>query len=345
MNLTGDILRKYIELFHQTYIDTAEKYLPKEILSSLLRYSLIKGRTIGYVSTQFGAGYEYVDADEQNIEVRVSSAQIEDFFTGAPNRVRKLKPAFLIGGKNTTIGMLTLAGAFPFRLASINASIRLIDIQFKALDWTRIVKFAELYGNRTVDFWSENNAISRAKDEILVALVDLNEAAKRSISLVEYLSRFKQKHVLILGDFSATGRQRLHSIKQILVDLGYVPILLDEVPDDLNYNLPQKATAVGSVARFIVIDDSSKAGHLVEFPHVQSNNWTTIVLRLDGSESTFMTKGASSYSKVILEKTYTLSSLDQILRESVEWAEQTIKELKRESQDIYPWRKNEKNIP
>src|SRR2546425_3371901 len=167
MNLRDNILRRYIELFHQTYIDTAEKYLPKEKLSSLLRYSLIKGGTVGYVSTQFGAGYEYVGADEQNIDVRVSSARIEDFFTGAPNRIRRLQPMLLLGGKNTTIGGLTLAGGFPFRLTSIDASVRLIDVQFKALDWTRIVTFAELYGNRTVDFWSENNAINRAKDEIL----------------------------------------------------------------------------------------------------------------------------------------------------------------------------------
>jgi len=345
MNLTDTILRNYIEFFHRTYIDTAEKYLPKDKLSLLLRYPLIKGRTIGYVSTQFGAGYEYVDADVQNIEVRVSSARIEDFLIGAPNRVRKLQPMFLIGGTNTTIGSLTIDGAFPVRLTSINSSVRLIDVQLKALDWTRIVEFAELYGNRTVDFWSEKNAISKAKDEILLALVDIHEAAEKAVSLEEYLSTFKQKHVLILGDFSETGRQRLNNIKQILVDLGYVPILLDEVPDDLNYNLSQKATAVGAVARFIVIDDSSKAGHLVEFPHVQSNNWTTIVLRLDGSEGTFMTKGASSYSKVIVEKTYIYSNLDQVLRDSVDWAEKTIIELKKESQDIYPWRKNEKNIP
>lgn len=344
MNLRDNILRDYIELFHRTYIDTAETYLPKDKLSLLLRYPLIKGRTIGYVSTQFGAGYEYVDADEQNVEVRVSSARIENFLIGAPNRVRKLPPMFLLG-KGSGIGSLTIEGAFPFKLASTDASVRLFDVQFKALGWTRIVKFAELYGNRTVDFWSEKNAISKAKDEILLALVDIHEAAKKSVSLEEYLRTFKQKHVLILGDFSETGRKRLNSIKQILTDLGYVPILLDEVPDDLNYNLSQKATAVGAVARFIVIDDSSKAGHLVEFPHVQSNNWTTILLRLDGSEGTFMTKGASLYSKVIVEKTYTYSNLDQVLRYSVEWAEKTIIALKKESQEIYPWRKNEKNIP
>src|SRR5205814_3704879 len=112
--------------------------------------SLIKGSTIGYVSTRFGAGFEYVDAGVQNVEVRVSSARIEDFFTGAPNRIRKLTPMFSLGGANSGISSLTIDGAFPFRLTSVNSSIRLTDVQFKAFDWTRIVKFAELYGNRTV---------------------------------------------------------------------------------------------------------------------------------------------------------------------------------------------------
>jgi hypothetical protein len=342
MNVREDSLRHYLEVFHQTYIDTAEKYIPQERLSLLLRYSLIKGRTIGYVSTQFGAGYEYVDADVQAVEVQVSSARIEDFFNRAPNRVRRLPTMFPLGA-NCGIASLTIEGAFPFRLASPDAFVRLFDVRFKALGWQRIVKFAELYGNRTTDFWSETNAVRRAKDEILIALVDLNQAAKKSTSLEEYLRTFKQQHVLILGDFSEAGRQRLNSIRQILADLGYIPILVDEVPDDLHYNLTQKATAIASVARFVVIDDSSKAGHLVEFSHVQSNNWTTIVLRLDGSEGTFMTKGASSYSKVIVEEIYTFSNLDQILGDSVEWAEKTISELGRASQEIYPWRKNEKN--
>lgn len=350
MNVRDDSLRHYLDVFNRTYIETAEQFIPHENLNLLLRFPLIKGGTIGYVSTQFGAGYEYVDADIQAVKVQVTSARIEDFFNRAPNRVRRLPTIFpiegaitTIEGAITTIGGMTLEGGFPFRLTSSHASIRLFDVQFKALGWQRMVKYAELYGNRTAEFWSETNAIRRAKDEILIALVDLNQAAKKSTALGEYLRTFKQQHVLLLGDFSEAGRQRLNSFKHILADLGYIPVLVDEVPDDLHYNLTQKATAIASVARFIVIDDSSKAGHLVELPHVQSNNWTTIVLRLHGSETTFLSRGVSSYSKVILEKTYTLSDLDQTLRESVEWAEKTIAELGRASQEIYPWRKNEKS--
>ena len=35
----------------------------------------------------------------------------------------------------------------------------------------------------------------------------------------------KQKHVLVLGDFSAEGRQRIDAIKSIL-SINYLPLLL-----------------------------------------------------------------------------------------------------------------------
>ncbi|MBI2999183.1 MAG: hypothetical protein HYY46_12185 [Deltaproteobacteria bacterium] len=124
----------------------------------------------------------------------------------------------------------------------------------------------------------------RAKDEVLLALVHLRESEKRSIPLSQYLSNYKEKTVLVLGDYGNEGRKRLEEIKGALVQLGYAPLLLDEIPDDLHYDLQQKAVAVGSVARFVVIDDSSKSGHLVEYSHGQINRWILIILRLDSSD-------------------------------------------------------------
>jgi len=195
-----------------------------------------------------------------------------------------------------------------------------------------------LYGNRTAEFWSEINAVRRAKDEILFALLDLKQAKKWSLSIAEYLRDFKEKTVLVLGDFSVGGRKRLEAIKGAIADLGYDPILLDEIPDDLNYNLEQKAVAVGSVARFVVFDDSSKSGHLVELIHSKINDWVTVILRLEGSKGSFMTRGASSYSKVIRESTYSFVDLPGVLSESVQWAEKTITELKLAGMRMYPWR-------
>jgi len=338
MNVRSETLYHYIQIFNETFLNTARSFLPEETLKSLRRYPLIQGGITGYISTQFGLGIEYLGEQSSGITIRTSSSRIEDFFTGAPSRVRKLPTMLKIGGSNCTVQGLTLEGGFPFRLASENASVRLIDVRFTAQGWSRDVQYAELYSNRRTEFWSEVKAVSRAKDEILIALLDLKESEKRVISISEYIRVFKGKTVLILGDYSDEGRGRLTAIRDAIADLGYSPIILDDIPDDLHYDLQQKAIAVGSISRFIIIDDSSKSGHLVEFKHVQDNRWVSIILRLEGSEGSFMTHGASSYSKVILEKTYSFENLSQILRDSVRWVENTIEELKIALATVYPWR-------
>jgi hypothetical protein len=195
------------------------------------------------------------------------------------------------GGGTFTFERINVEGFFPLRFSSENTFIRLIDVQFAAQGWTRFVRYAELYGNRRSEFWSEAKAISRAKDEILIALVDLKQSEKKVISISQYLKVFKQRTVLILGDYSPEGRKRLAAIGESIAHLGYSPIFLDDVPDDFHYDLQQKAVAVASVSRLVIIDDSSKSGHLVEFKDVQYNRWVTILLRLEGSESSFMTHG------------------------------------------------------
>jgi len=71
---------------------------------------------------------------------------------------------------------------------------------------------------------------------------------------------------------------------------------------------------------------------------VQANRWVTIVLRLEGSDGSFMTHGASAYSTVITERTYSPNTLHETLRESVQWAEDVINELKIKGLKLYPWR-------
>jgi len=69
VNVTENLLRRYIEVFNVTFLDTACAFLPKEIPEMLFHYSLIQGRVVGYVSTQFGAGFEYIGAESPGIEI------------------------------------------------------------------------------------------------------------------------------------------------------------------------------------------------------------------------------------------------------------------------------------
>ncbi len=127
-------------------------------------------------------------------------------------------------------------------------------------------------------------------------------------------------------------------ISGILEELGYGPILCKDIPDNVYQDLSQKVVAIGSIVRFVIVDDSSRSGHLMEINICKQNNWVTILLRAEGGNSSWMSAGVSQHSKVILEKSYNLIDPKPALTEAVGWAEDKLNELKSRFADIYPWR-------
>jgi hypothetical protein len=158
------------------------------------------------------------------------------------------------------------------------------------------------------------------------------------MSISDYLERFKQGHVLILGDFGAQGVERIERIKELLGARGYYGFTLSDVQEVPEYDLRQKLTAVAPVCRFILVDDSSRAGQAAELPIIEMLRVTTIVMRLRGSQSTFVTRGLSITSNVILEVDYDLTDIEQVLNEAVQWVESRIGELQDRFSRTYPWR-------
>jgi hypothetical protein len=300
-NVTDSQMEAYLQTFHDEYIRAVEQFIPPDERQRLQRYSLLPAKVTGYVSTQFGAGYEY-EIGEAELSVRHGSGRIEDLFLGAPAWLARQPPMILVGSGNG-IARLTIQDAFPFRLAGERSGLTLSEVSFVAGTWRRIVLYAQLSGNRGEEFWAEAQAVRRARDEVMVALLDLQQGAARGLDLGTYLRTFKARTVLVLGDFTA-GRARLEAIRASLVRLGYDAVLLDEVPEDLNYDLQQKFQAVGPVCRFLVFEDSTPSGHLVEMTLAASFNPIAIILREGTSKSTFMTQGLELTSKVAQEWTY-----------------------------------------
>lgn len=327
----------YLTAFARTFDETARRFLPAEHLTSLERQQYSTGPVVGHISTQFGAGYEYVPTSEGSA-VSHGSARIEDLLFGVPLRVRRLPVIAEVAGPNVTIQRLALADGFPLRLGPREASVKLIDVSMSALGWRRSVRFAELFGDNSTENWTEAKAVGRAKDEVLVAVVDVAQSRSRSLPLHAYLRAFKDKLVLVLGDYSGAGLRRLERIREILTSLGYSALLLKDVPDDFRYSLVQKVVAIGSVARFVVVDDSSKSGHLAELPEALHNNWVTVVLRMTGSDSSYMARGAGLSSKLVVEREYDSRDLEGVLRDATGWAEDRLKEYERGLATVYPWR-------
>ena len=338
MNVTGEGLKEYIEVFYETLHESSQNFLPTEHHKNLRHLSLLPARIVGYVSTQYGVAIEYIPGDETFIKIVKGSSRVEDLLVQAPKILRSIGPLFRILAPNIGVFGVILADGFPFRLFASEASLSIGNVTFKYKDWKRDVFYAELYSNRLRVNWNKEKAISRAKDEVLAALVEIKQAKSKNISISEYIAKFKEKTVLMLGDYDAEGEKRLKILSDTIKNFGYEPLLVKDIPDNPYQDIAQKVVAIGAIARFVVVDDSSKSGHLREIEICKQNDWITILLRSGGSGGSWMTAGISHHSKVILEKDYDLSSPGAAISEIVGWAEDKLKEIKEKFDFTYPWR-------
>jgi hypothetical protein len=343
MNLVERTFKEYLEVFHSTLSETANEYFPPDSSHKLLHLSFLPAQIIGYVSTQFGVGFEYVSAKETSVKIVIGGARVENIFLRLPKSYPNREAMIDIQGVDVLMSGFTMKveTRLPFQLTKQPSNVFIKEVCFEINSRKRIVNYGELYSNRDVENWSREKAITRAKNEVLSGLIELNRSRAKGISIDEYTSVHKEKTILLLGDYDETGLQRLQLIGNALEKLGYEPLLIKDVPDHPHQDLSQKVISAGAVARFIVVDDSSKSGHLMEIPICKQNNWVTILLRAESSEGTLMTAGASAFSKVILEKTYSLTSLEKDILEATLWAEETIKNLEKRFSEIYPLRKTD----
>lgn len=333
-------IRDYFRTFHRVYEDKLTAAVPESFRSKLLRYGHLQSKIVVYISTMYGIGYEYEYGSPGEIQIVKGSARVEEMVFRSPrglieqggNIVARIQaPRFHMSSSE-------IRGRLPCRLDSPDASAILDNLRITFRGRARTIEFAELFVNRSLEFWSKEQAVERAMDEVLQAVIGIHEMQRLSIPIDEYLVRFKKRHVLVLGDFSDEGRRRIAAIKVALGRRGYYPFTLDEIEEFSEYDLKHKLIAVASVCRFVVIDDSSRAGQSAEIPVIDTLRILAIVLRLRGSESTFVNRPLEATSRVIKEAEYDEESLDQAVGETTRWAEALVKELGERFAGAYPWR-------
>jgi len=331
-------MASYLERFHAVYIDTADRFVDDQLRPHLLRYSKMPTAVIGMVSTQHGAGFEYVEGEPRVSVVSASRPVEEMLFSGIPPAVRRGSPMFSLShSTGASIGKLTVSGGFPVRIEG-RSDLRLYEMASEGPGWRRAVEYAELHTDRSAEYWSDLMAVERAKDEVLLAVLDARLMRQRSLSLSDYLAHFKQRHVLLLGDFGTEGRERLARLRERVDALGYVTVTIDEVDEFPDLDLRKKLLAVATACRFVVVDDSSRSGQAAELPLIELARVIALVLRKEGSDSTFVTRGLSIASRVIREVAYTDTTFDDVVDAGMAWAEAERERIGAESQDVYLWR-------
>ncbi len=117
-----------------------------------------------------------------------------------------------LGGSMCSMTNLSLDGAFPMRLNREAASISFFNMSFQAGSWKRNIQYAQLFGTRKAEDWSIAQAVARAKDEVLAAIVEIQRAENGGVTLDQYIASHKERTVLVLGDYSTEGLARLNAI-------------------------------------------------------------------------------------------------------------------------------------
>ncbi|MGH7572308.1 MAG: hypothetical protein ACREMK_10735 [Gemmatimonadota bacterium] len=344
---TKDMFENYFAELHGSYRGIVDDHLSENDQRFLAgRFTRLTRPVVCYVSSTHGSGYEYVSGESHSItDLVISHFRIEDLLLGHPRDVRRWGArgyGAITPGANWHIENIHFEDSYPFRLELRRSSIRIVNCHFEALGWWhRDIDYAEMNGDNRGSVWTTNKAMEKGRTEahkdVAQLLTSIRRAEKLDVSLSTYWERFNKKVVLVLGDYGTRGRKRLKLITTSLTELGYDPLLLEDCPDiGHHFTLERKLLSIAPIVRFIVVDDSSKAGHNFEMPIVRNMQRPFAVLRLEGSKGSYMTHGMGELSRVIREWVYTKDGIRDTIKEAVEWAEGLIDGLQSISQS-YPW--------
>jgi hypothetical protein len=260
VHVTGDDMRAYIEVFHQSLTATASEHLPPGQERSLLRHAaLLPARIHAYVSSTFGVAIEYEPAAQMAIVVKDGSERVEDLLLGSPAWSREIAPLYTVDGAHRSLRRRPLTRGFPFRLVSQRASLMVQEVVVQIGPWKRLIAYAEVYGNRDASEWTVDKAHARATVEVLLALIHLKNAGERELTVDEYLAQYRDKVVLLFGGSDAAGLARLEAVAQAMRALQYEPVTLADIPPEPEHDTLETMRAIGANARFAVIDASSDA--------------------------------------------------------------------------------------
>ena len=145
--------------------------------------------------------------------------------------------------------------------------------------------------------------------------------------------------VLLLGQDTGDGLQRLTAIKTLLLHRGIEATLVKQESDRQGDAVIQKVLRLALVAEFVIVENSAPSGHLYELPHVAKlAECIVAVLQLEGMGATWMFEDAFARHQNWGKFVYTPESLEAVLWEVVEWARKTRSAFDENQRRVLPWR-------
>lgn len=349
-------MRNYINGFRSEYLK-AMLDLPIEVQSRLAFRDLLEnGRAVGMISSVYRSGIEFrIDGGDDHVTKSYTNPVINILLPmHLPPRRTKYGAAIgpgtsltfeqctfekgapvLCDGGTAFLWRCDLQGSSALGMSGLKAEVVAANSDIGEGFGRRRIAYARLIGSNSSELWTGSLGRSDAQKSLLRAQVEhlLNQGKHAPFRQLTEMA------VLILGDFSADGRERLKSLRSLISNEGYQPTFVDEIEDVPQHSLHTKVVTLASVCRFVVVDDSSRSGHLTEIGLLRNVDTPIIHLQEEGSDTSSMTLGLDFRGSHFLTRTYTDASLRLILHDCVQWAEQRIRDTEKQFNEVYrSWR-------
>ncbi|MGO9137275.1 MAG: hypothetical protein ACLP9S_04740 [Syntrophales bacterium] len=144
--------------------------------------------------------------------------------------------------------------------------------------------------------------------------------------------------ILILGKDTGGSLNKLKRIQSFIEELGYYAYIIKEQPDKLGESIIQKVLRYALSSKFIIIENSEPSGHLYEIPHItKMAESVSIILQAENEGATWIFEDAYFKHNHWKKFSYTDSTLEKVLKESIDWAEELVKKYGRFQEINLPW--------
>lgn len=354
-NATPEDLHKYIAHFRRVFVRGALAQFNKGEQKQLGLLPYLRNYAVfGQVSTERGVAYEFRSVGSDAFQG--TAEPVDQFLATAPpsGRAQEYIVRFAPGSNPTVVQCTFARGPIlvedtALLLVRSELHERRLPIAAQGADATvvvvessvggRHVHYALLSGDNSKARWSQQVAEREAEAALLRARVEMSIDQQKHAPF----KRLSEHAVLVLGDFADEGRKRLCEIKRVLRVAGYEPFQADDIEDIPRQDIRTKILTLATVCRFVVMDDSSRGGHIAELPIVEQAKTPLVMLRLSGSFSSMMTKGYSGTTAY--EADYTVETLPVRLAAGIDAAEAMIKQMETTNNAAYRSWRNRPNDP
>jgi hypothetical protein len=158
---------------------------------------------------------------------------------------------------------------------------------------------------------------------------------------LEIIQKNRHEMILVLGQDTGEGLERLKTIAGFVRNAGYYPVLLKDVPERefSTASIVEKLTTISSLCEFVILEDSVASGHLLELSLLARNRRLGAILRVKGQGSTWMTSDYEMDFPHLKGFAYDLDRLEHAVVAAIDWAEERIKKRALQMRSTYPWRR------